>query len=127
MDLLAWVRHLITVSTAKMFYGPWNPIALEPELEECFWYFDHGLDKLLLNLFPSITARKAYKGRERLVKAFEEYLEGADHGAASKIVQKRVKIALKHGYARRTIARSELSFLSAGIVNATTTAFWILL
>ncbi|KAI0537376.1 cytochrome P450 [Xylaria digitata] len=127
VDLLAWVRHLVTASTAKYFYGPQNPIALNPELEECFWDFDHGLSKLLINIFPSVTAAKAYKGRELLVKALEQYLENGRHMMGSKIVQKRVEIALQHGWTLRATARSELSFLFAGIVNATTSSFWILL
>ncbi|KAI1369911.1 cytochrome P450 [Xylaria arbuscula] len=127
VDLLAWVRHLVTVSTAKYFYGPQNPIALDPGLEQCFWDFDHGLGKLLMNVFPSVTAEKAYKGRELLVKAIEEYLESGHHHTGPKIVQKRVEIALRHGWTIRATARSELSFLFAGIVNATTSTFWILL
>ncbi|KAI1275513.1 cytochrome P450 [Xylaria sp. FL0933] len=126
-DLLAWVRHLVTVSTAKYFYGPRNPIALNPDLEGCFWDFDHGLGKLLMNMLPSVTAVKAYKGRERLVAALEKYLEDGNHKLGSKIVQKRVEIALQHGWTLRATARSELSFLFAGIVNATTSTFWILL
>ncbi|KAI0408332.1 cytochrome P450 [Xylaria palmicola] len=127
VDLLAWVRHLVTVSTAKSFYGPKNPISLDPNLEGCFWDFDHGLGNLLMNIFPSVTASKAYKGRERLAKAIEAYLENGYHMMGSKIVQKRVEIALQHGWTLRATARSELSFLFAGIVNATTSTFWILL
>ena len=127
IDFLAWVRHLVTVSTGKYFYGPQNPIALDPALEQCFWDFDHGLGKLLMNVIPSVTARKAYKGREQLVKALEKYLEDGNHHTGSKIVQKRVEIALRHGWTLRATARSELSFLFAGIVNATTSTFWILL
>ncbi|KAI1429894.1 cytochrome P450 [Xylaria sp. FL1777] len=127
IDLLAWVRHVVTVSTAKYFYGPQNPIALDPKLEECFWDFDHGLGKLLMNMLPSVTAGKAYRGRELLVKALEKYLENGHHKLGSKIVQKRVEIALQHGWTLRATARSELSFLFAGIVNATTSTFWILL
>jgi cytochrome P450 len=127
IDLLAWVRHVVTVSTAKYFYGPQNPIALEPELEVSFWDFDHGLGKLLINVFPSVIAAKAQSGRERLVRALEEYLENGYHRTGSKIVQKRVEIALQHGWTLRAAARSELSFLFAGIVNATTSTFWILL
>ncbi|KAI0483525.1 cytochrome P450 [Xylaria cf. heliscus] len=127
IDLISWVRHLVTVSTAKYFYGPHNPITLDPSLEGCFWDFDHGLGKLLINVFPSVTAGKAYQGRELLVKALEKYLENGYHTTGSRIVQKRVEIALQHGWTLRATARSELSFLFAGIVNATTSTFWILL
>jgi hypothetical protein len=127
VDLIEWVRHLVTVSTAKYFYGPQNPIALDPGLEECFWDFDHGLGKLLVNIFPSVTASKAYFGRERLVNALESYLEEGVYKTGSKIVQNRIQIALQHGWTLRATARSELSFLFAGIVNATTSTFWIIL
>ncbi|KAI0002619.1 cytochrome P450 [Xylariaceae sp. FL0662B] len=127
VDLLAWVRHIITVSTAKYLYGPENPIALHPELEDAFWDFDHGLGALLINIFPSITARKAFSGREKLSAALVEYLEAGRHKTGSKLIQKRVELALKHGWTLRMTARSELSFLFGGIVNATTSTFWILL
>ncbi|GAP91250.2 putative cytochrome P450 [Rosellinia necatrix] len=127
VDLLAWVRHVVTVSTAKYFYGPQNPLAIDPNLEENFWDFDRGLGKLLMNVLPSVTAGKAYKGRELLVRALEEYLENGRHRTGSVIVKKRVEIALRHGWTLRATARSELSFLFAGIVNATTSTFWILL
>lgn len=127
IDLLNWVRHFVTVSTAKYFYGPQNPIAQDPKLEEHFWDFDHGLGRLLINVLPSVTAGTAYKGRELLVKALEKYLENRHHKMGSKVVQKRVEIALQHGWTVHATARSELSFLFAGIVNATTSTFWILL
>ncbi|KAI6083282.1 cytochrome P450 [Hypoxylon rubiginosum] len=126
-DLLNWVRHLVTVSTAKYLYGPENPIALDPKLEGAFWDFDHGLGSLLMNILPSITASKAYYGREKLSVALLEYLEKGRHKTGgSKIIQKRVDIALEHGWTLPGIAREELSFLFAGIVNATTSTFWIL-
>ncbi|KAF3054818.1 25-hydroxycholesterol 7-alpha-hydroxylase [Daldinia childiae] len=127
-DLLSWVRHLVTLSTARYLYGPENPIALEPALEGSFWDFDHGLGSLLMNIVPSVTARRAYTGREKLSAALLAYLEAGRHkSSGSKIVQKRVDIALEHGWAMPAIAREELSFLFAGIVNATTSTFWILL
>ncbi|KAL7622516.1 hypothetical protein AAE478_008023 [Parahypoxylon ruwenzoriense] len=127
-DLLAWVRHLVTASTARYLYGPQNPMAADPSLEEAFWDFDHGLGALLAGVFPAVTARRAYAGRERLAAAMARYLEEGMHEAeGSAIVRERVRIALRHGWTLRAAAREELSFLFAGIVNATTTAFWVLL
>jgi cytochrome P450 len=82
---------------------------------------------LLINIMPSITAREAYAGRERLVAALADYLEADKYKTGSKIVQERVTLALQHGWTLRATARSELSFLFAGIVNTTTSTFWILL
>ncbi|OTB03618.1 hypothetical protein M426DRAFT_321542 [Hypoxylon sp. CI-4A] len=128
VDLLSWVRHLVTVSTAKYLYGPQNPIAMDASLEAAFWDFDHGLGSLLMSVAPSVTARRAYQGRERLSAALLAYLENEHHrSTGSKIVRRRVEIAREHGWALPAIAREELSFLFAGIVNATTSTFWILL
>ncbi|KAK7044700.1 cytochrome P450 [Favolaschia claudopus] len=127
VDLLEWVRHCVTVATAQYLYGSENPIAKDPTLEKAFWDFDHGLGMLLMNIVPSITASSAYSGRERLVAALADYLEAGKYKTASKIVQERVAIALQHGWTLRATARSELSFLFAGIVNLTTSTFWILL
>ncbi|KAI1373561.1 cytochrome P450 [Hypoxylon crocopeplum] len=127
IDLLSWVRHLVTVSTAKYLYGPRNPITADPALEAAFWDFDHGLGSLLMNVFPSVTAKAAYDGRERLAAALLAYLQARHHKSGSRIVQQRVAIALEHGWSMPAVAREELSFLFAGIVNATTSTFWILL
>lgn len=126
-DLLSWVQHLVTTSTAKYLYGPKNPIAVDPSLETAFWDFDHGLGSLLMNIFPSVTAKRAYQGREKLSAALHTYLSQDQHKTGSRIVQKRVDIALEHGWTLPAVAREELSFLFAGIVNATTSTFWILL
>ncbi|KXX75821.1 Cholesterol 7-alpha-monooxygenase [Madurella mycetomatis] len=127
VDLLTWIRHFVAISTARFLYGDENPFAVHPELEAAFWDFDHGLGGLLMGLFPSITARKAYRGREALAAAFEEHLTKGRHKNASAIIQKRVSIALQHGWTLRAAARSEVSFLFAGIVNTATTTFWMVL
>ena len=127
VDLLDWVRHLVTIGTAKFLYGPHNPIAVHPELEQAFWDFDHGLGGLLMGIFPSITARKAYKGREAIAKALTEYLEAGRQSEASKLVQQRMQIAVQYDWSINMIARSDLTFLFAGIVNTATTVFWFIL
>jgi cytochrome P450 len=127
VNLLSWIQRLVTISTAKYLYGPDNPIARDPNLVEAFWDFDHGLGLLLLNMFPAVTAPRAWRGREKLVAALAEYLESGTYKTGSKIIQERVRIALKHGWTLKTAAREELSFLFAGIVNATTSTFWTVL
>ncbi|KAI1494949.1 cytochrome P450 [Biscogniauxia mediterranea] len=127
IDLLAWIRHLVTPATARYLYGPENPLALDPGLEGAFWDFDHGLGGLLMSGgLASLTARRAYAGRERLAAALAAYLEAGRHETgASRIVRERVAIARRHGWTLRAAARSELSFLFAGVVNVTTAAFWL--
>ncbi|KAK8053584.1 cytochrome p450 protein [Apiospora saccharicola] len=128
VDLLEWVRHIVTLATASHFFGSRNPISQDPELVRAFWDYDHGLGMLLVDVWPSIIARKAYRGREKLVAALADYLEaGYWEDDASELVREQIRTSLAHGMQLREIARSELSFWFAGIVNVTTTTFWILL
>ncbi len=128
VDLLSWLQHFVTVGTARFLYGPNNPIAVHPELEQKFWDFDRGLGPLLIDFFPSITARKPYSGREAIVKAFLEYLDSGHHKTGgSKFVQRRIDITNEYGWDHDNMARSELSFLFAGITNTAITSFWAVL
>ncbi|KAK0672961.1 putative cytochrome P450 E-class, group IV [Cercophora samala] len=135
IGLLVWIRHFVAVATARCFYGEGNPLtaAEEDGLEEAFWEFDHGLGGLLVGgggggggLWSGWTAKRAYRGRERLVKAVERWLleGGHEREDVPPVVKKRVEIALKHGWELKEVARSEVSFLFAGIVNTATTSFW---
>jgi cytochrome P450 len=123
--LLQWMSHFVSIATTRFLYGPKNPIDANPELEKAFWDFDRGIGLLLLNVLPSITARKALNGREAIVQAFYNYLDQGHHKSACSIVQQRVRIAQSHGFSLEMTARAELSFLFAGIVNTATTSFWM--
>ena len=127
LDLLAFCQSVVTIATARFLYGPKNPIDTDPENEQAFWDFDHGLGLLLVNLVPSITAAKAYDGRERLARDLEAWLRKGEHKTASQLVQTRIEISLKHGWTLDMLARAELSFLFAGIVNTAITSFWLIL
>ncbi|KAJ7069622.1 cytochrome P450 [Mycena amicta] len=128
VDLLVWIRHFVAVATAQFLYGSQNPLALRPELEDAFWDFDHGLGSLLMGIAPSVTARKPYLGREALVRAFSEYIDAGNHEKdAARIIANRVAIARQYGWTTDAAARSEVSFLFAGIVNTATTTFWSVL
>jgi len=126
-DLLLWFKHVVTVATARFVFGPHNPITRIPQLEEAFWDFDHGIPGLLLGFLPQWTARKAFFAREALVRAYVRYLEEGSYMQGCDLIQRRVKIEEKHGFTTDSIARSELSFLFAGIVNTTITSFWMAL
>lgn len=128
-DLLVWVRRFVAQGTGRLLYGERNPLALDAGLEEAFWDFDHGLGGLLAGVLPWLTARKAYRGRERLVAAFEGWIRAGRHQGddVPDIIKERVRIANEHGFTPQATARSEVSFLFAGIVNTATTTFWTVL
>ncbi|KAK5062928.1 hypothetical protein LTR84_005004 [Exophiala bonariae] len=126
-ELMAWVQHIVTIATAKFLYGPKNPITADSSLEKAFWDFVHGIPRLLLNLFPAYTARTAYKGREALAAAYIRYLDLGYEKLGSTITQERIAVGRKHGFTVPNLARSEISFLFAGIINTTFASFWIIL
>lgn len=139
-ELLPWLRDVVAQSAARMLYGDRNPFVTQPhpeqhDLEKGMWDFDHGLGRLLMGIWPTVTAPKAYHGREKMVAAFREYLvqkhyepamDGKSKGA-SQIIHNRLRICSKHGFSVDATARSETSFLFAGIVNTATVAFWSVL
>lgn len=126
-DLLSLVRHIVTTGTARYLFGERNPISGDPELERAFWDFDEGLGGLLIGIFPTITASHAYRGREKVVAALIDYLKNNGDVGASKIVRDRIRVEREWEMNPEMIARSALSFLFAGIVNTTTTTFWVVL
>lgn len=127
IDLLDWIRHIVTVGTAHYLFGPMNPISRNPDLENAFWAFDQGLGGLLIGVLPSLTASEAYRGRERVVSALVQYLDAGHDDMASDIVRRRIRVERDYDMSSEMIARSALSFLFAGIVNTTTTTFWVIL
>ena len=128
VDLLEWTMHIFTLATARALYGPQNPIAVDPSLEADFWQFDRNLGLLLINIFPKITARGPFYARERCVQGFKEYVSDEKRMAqASRVIQRRFVVVHNNGFDTDATARSELSFLFAGVVNTAISAFWLVL
>lgn len=125
IDLLMWIRRFVTTGTADYLFGPGNPLNVKPELEEDFWAFDHGLGGLLMGIFPSVTASRAYRGREKMVAAFMDYYTNGHIEQASKLIRDRHRIERSYHMSDDMVSRSALSFLFAGVVNTTTTTFWV--
>jgi cytochrome P450 len=129
VDLLEWSRHFVTVGTAHFLYGDRNPLAADPSLEHDFWDFVHGLGPLLMDVAPALTARRAYLARERLVAGLRAYIEAGGHRdpSASPLARAHIGVAERFGWRAEETARSELSFLFAGIINTAVATFWVAL
>ncbi|KAF2665339.1 cytochrome P450 [Microthyrium microscopicum] len=124
VDLLTFTKHIYATASAHFLYGPNNPFAVDPSLESAFWDFDAGIASLLIGIFPSITARKPYRGRERLAAAFRTYLCANHQSAAATMIQHRMAVLHHNGFSIDGMARSEMSFLFAAIVNTAISSFW---
>jgi len=124
-DLYAWAKHAITIASTDAVWGPQNPIK-DPANEAAFWNFDSHLRLLVFNIFPSLIARKAYLGREKIVAAFVKYYnEGGQH-QASELAQARWKVQHDSGAATEDIARMETATVLGVVSNTTPSSFWML-
>lgn len=81
---------------------------------------------LLVNLFPSITARKGFQARDVLSKAFQAYFKANHHGTGSMLVQCRYQSLAKKNVPLADIARYEACGSIAILVNTAPSVFWTL-
>lgn len=79
-----------------------------------------------MNTLPQITARKAYRGREKLVSSFIKYYEAGGQHNSSELAYARWKAQSDAGCSTEAIARLEAATAIAVLSNTTTTAFWML-
>ncbi|KAI4844312.1 cytochrome P450 [Aureobasidium sp. EXF-8845] len=124
-DLYAWVKHSIAIASTDAVWGPKNPVR-DPANEAAFWDFDSHLRLLVFKIFPSIIARKAYLGREKVVAAFVKYYnEGGQH-LASELAHARWKVQHDDGASTEDIARMEAATVLGVVSNTTPSSFWML-
>ncbi|KAF2137342.1 uncharacterized protein K452DRAFT_236043 [Aplosporella prunicola CBS 121167] len=124
IDLHAWCREVITAATTDAVYGPMNPYKRR-EVADAFWDFENGLNVLLLNLYPRLTARKAFLGRETLVAAFQAYYDQDGHQAASALTRGRWEAQHAAGASVEDMARLEAAAGTGILSNTVPTAFWL--
>ncbi|KAF7555723.1 hypothetical protein G7Z17_g1957 [Cylindrodendrum hubeiense] len=127
-NLYLWVRDLMTMATTEALYGPDNPIKEHSSLIEDLWTFERGLPMLLLNVFPSITARAAYNARARLQVSLGEYYSAEKdyHEDAAQIVKSRANMLRHYGITGKEIGNFELALLHVGTANTVPTLFWFM-
>jgi hypothetical protein len=101
VDLYEWQRHIFSVSNMAALYGPNNIFATHPELESAFWDFEKGLLGLIVDVLPSLTARRAYKAREKVFNGLIEYVREKRYEQASALIQERVKTNIEFGLSER--------------------------
>ncbi|KAK4973987.1 hypothetical protein LTR66_011142 [Elasticomyces elasticus] len=111
VKLWAWLRHHFSLASTNALYGPQNPFAIHPELEEVFWDYETGLIALLIDFMPSITA---------------QYVEAGRHSEASKLIQRRIGINRRYGLSTKMQAHGELGMLFGSLVNSAPACFWLL-
>ncbi|KAJ4983402.1 hypothetical protein SVAN01_11094 [Stagonosporopsis vannaccii] len=127
LNLFHFLRREISAASMKVLFGPRNPYAKHPELLDSFWDWESGHITLLTGFFPSLTARKAYRGFMACAKGFAEYIEDGGFDDAADFIQDRNRLNLQHGVTD-PLERGKLDTgLGLGVnVNASITIFWLL-
>ncbi|KAH7152650.1 cytochrome P450 [Dactylonectria macrodidyma] len=127
-NLFVWVRDLMTMATTEALYGPDNPFRGRPSLIQDVWDFERDLPMVLLNVFPSITARTAFYARGRVQAALGEYYEAEKdrHEDAAQIVKSRADVLRRYGIVGAEVGHFELALLHVGTANTIPTLFWFM-
>lgn len=89
--------------------------------------FERDITTLCADVFPTILAPKAYKGRQRLFDAFTEYLRKGGQERGSDLIKVRYATAVRNGLTLYHVARGETALLLGILPNVTASTFWILL
>lgn len=86
--LYEWLRHGIFASTMVATCGPHNPFR-DSRNEKTWFELESGILTLLLDLFPSILARRSLKACRALIAEFDQYFNDKRHLDGSLLVQLR--------------------------------------
>ncbi|KAF5510978.1 25-hydroxycholesterol 7-alpha-hydroxylase [Colletotrichum siamense] len=125
--LYLWLRDAFTKATLGSLFGDKSSLTASPTLIQDLWDYDAGQSQLLMQPFPSITARQAYGGRSRVQQALRKYfLEEFDQiSNVSAVVKRRVAVNRKWGLPSDDVADHEFGMLFASVTNAIPTLFWM--
>ncbi|KAL4911188.1 hypothetical protein BDW74DRAFT_6045 [Aspergillus multicolor] len=125
VDLYAWCQHAITFASTEASYGRLNPYK-ERSVEDGFWAFESSLSPLIAGILPSLTARKAYQGREAAYQGFLKYYTAEGQKDGSELTIARHKSLFEAGLSVSDIARNEVSMGLGLLSNTVPSCFWIL-
>ncbi|KAK4204646.1 putative cytochrome P450 E-class, group IV [Triangularia verruculosa] len=125
IKLYSWLRGALTNATTKAVYGPLNPYN-DTAIAEAFWDFTAGIMPILINVLPSVFARKAIAARDKVSSAFLEYYTSNGQDSASLLTRLRYGVATRNKIPVEDIAKIEVGGTIAILVNTVPAAFWTL-
>jgi cytochrome P450 len=88
--------------------------------------FETDIVLLILRILPSLTARKGYIGRARLIAAYRSYHAAGNWKNGSPLLRGMREIGKKHGFSETQIAEWDVMFTVAAVTNAIPISFWML-
>ena len=124
ISVYAFIRHMLTISSSTALYGANNPMLADPSLEGSFWEYIANLNLLIIDIHPSLTARKAHQARVQIAHAFRDYFAKNPVGKSSSLAEARYLIAQKHGMSLLDTGRLEVGTILGILVNTAPTIFY---
>ncbi|KAF2155877.1 putative cytochrome P450 [Myriangium duriaei CBS 260.36] len=122
-DIFAWLRDAMTLATTRSVYGPMNPYD-DKVIADAFWEYEAGMMLILVNILPSVIARKAIAARDKVAKAFETYYKAGGHEKGSAWARDRYQLAADYDISLEDTARFEVGGSNAVLLNTVPAAFW---
>lgn len=126
IPLFEWCRDLFAEVTTYAFYGPENPLQMNPGLVKDYWVWEDGLIGVMASPIPQVTSRRSYLAREKMIRGLIEYFKNGQDKKASPVIQARIRLHKEIGIPLEDRARSEFGMLFGTLVNGSITVFWVL-
>lgn len=127
-NLYLWLRDTMSLAGSEALWGSNNPLAGSPELMNDFWAFENNILVMALDMFPRLTARRAYAGRANVQAALGKFYEGGHDGNedVSDLIRERAKLFRQYGLSSESIGKMEAVVLAVALGNTIPTLFWML-
>ncbi|KAJ6035725.1 hypothetical protein N7540_000004 [Penicillium herquei] len=125
LDLYDWCSLVTTVASTDAVYGALNPYS-DSKARQSYWDIENNLSSLMIGIAPWLVARKAWKGREYLTKAFLKYYKSGGHLQSSPLTYSRWKSQQDAGATPENIARLEVAMGLGILSNTVPTSFWVI-
>ena len=87
--------------------------------------YDKDINTLLVNIAPTIVARKAYKSREKLALAFKQYYEDNPRDRSSALINARYDANTKYGLTSTNMGRLEVGTVIGILANTVPSLFYM--
>ncbi|KAJ0165201.1 hypothetical protein CTA2_12042 [Colletotrichum tanaceti] len=124
IDLFAWVKHAVSISSTEGLFGPLNPFK-NPEHEADFWTFSDKAHVLVGGGFMgNLFAKDAMEARERNGQRYEEYVRLGGLDQASGLIKGRSRVMAENDVSQRDMARFNVGFDIAMLTNYVPTTWW---
>ncbi|KAI1298850.1 cytochrome P450 [Xylaria venustula] len=126
LNMVDWIYKEVMIATTEGVYGPHNPFK-EPTVQEAFFIYEHGFVRLMVNILPTLSARKSVQARNILEGAYLRYYAESGHTdpESSALIQAKHSFGSAKGIKDIDIAKMEVTSSIALLSNTMPATFWL--